>query len=198
MTQTAVFDEHELGLSWMVEEQMQRASHALSHQGKVWLIDPIDIDQALERAEALGDVVAVLQLLDRHNRDCLAVSRRLDVPHLKVPDHIPASPFETVPVVRLPLWQETALWWPEHSALIVAEAIGTNRLYTAGRAKAGMHILLRPLPPTSLRSYQPEHLLVGHGPSLHGSAAADGIDQAYDRARRDIPQLLRSLPSMFK
>lgn len=191
---TATVEEHDLGLSWVVDEPMRRASHALKDRDRVWLIDPVDAGEALERAAELGRPVAVLQLLDRHNRDCAAVARRLDVPHLKVPDHVPDSPFETVPVMRLPLWKETALWWPGRSALIVAEVLGTSRLYTAGRGAAGMHILLRPLPPGSLRDYRPEHLLVGHGRPLHGPETGAAVERAHSQARRDLPHVLRSLP----
>ena len=54
----------------------------------------------------------MLQLLDRHNRDCAEVAQRLGVPHLKVPDAVPGSPFEAIPALRVPGWKETALWWP--------------------------------------------------------------------------------------
>ena len=50
-----------------------------------------------------------------------------------------------------------------------------------------MHALLRLTPPRSLRGYEPEHLLVGHGRGRHGPAAAEALDIAYDRARKDLP-----------
>lgn len=197
MTEVTV-EEHELGLTWVAEESMQRASHALVDEGRVWLVDPLDEADAVERATALGRPVAVVQLLDRHNRDCVELSRRFDIPHLKVPDHVPDSPFETLPVVRLPLWQETALWWPARRALIVAEAIGTSPLYTADRDPAGMHIFLRPLPPGSLRDYRPEHLLVGHGSPLHGPDAEAAPEMTHSHARSELPRILGTLPAMFK
>ncbi len=49
------------------------------------------------------------------------------MPLLKVPDAVPGTPFEAIPVVRIPRWKETALWWPEHEALIVAEVVGRQR-----------------------------------------------------------------------
>ena len=85
------------------------------------------------------------------------------MPQLKVPDAVPGTPFKAIPVVRFPGWKETALWWPEHEALIVAEVVGANELYTGGRGAAGMHPMLRALPPRGLRSYAPRHLLMGHG-----------------------------------
>ncbi|HEV2076205.1 MAG TPA: hypothetical protein VGR10_08185, partial [Thermoleophilaceae bacterium] len=67
-------EEHDLGLSWVVEEAMERASHALADAGRVWLVDPVDVPEATERALALGRPAAVLQLLDRHPRDCAALA----------------------------------------------------------------------------------------------------------------------------
>src|SRR3954452_19614684 len=78
------FDEHELGLSWVAAESMMRASHALAADGRVGIVDPVGAGAGLERVRALGEPVAVLQLLDRHNRDSAAVAARLGVPHLKV------------------------------------------------------------------------------------------------------------------
>ena len=105
---------------------MQRTSHALLVDGKVWLVDPVAFDEALDRAAGLGEIAGVLQLLDRHNRDCAPLAERFGVPLLKVPDAVPGTPFKAIPVVRFPGWKETALWWPEHEALIVAEVVGTN------------------------------------------------------------------------
>ena len=190
------YDEYEFGLSWVLEETMQRTSHALVVDRRVWLVDPVAVDEALERAAGLGEIAGVLQLLDRHNRDCAALAERYGVPHLKVPDTVPDTPLKAIPVVRFPGWKETALWWPEQQALVVAEVVGSNELYTGGRAPAGMHPMLRALPPRGLRSYSPRHLLMGHGAGIHGAAAAPALRQAHERARRDIPAVLRKLPSL--
>ena len=66
--------EHELGLSWVTEDAMQRASHALRDGDRVWLVDPVDDEEALRRAAALGAPAGVVQLLDRHNRDCASLA----------------------------------------------------------------------------------------------------------------------------
>jgi len=80
------YDEYEFGLSWVLEETMQRASHAIvDDAGKLWLIDPVAVDEALERALELGEPAGVLQLLDRHNRDCAQLAEQLGVPHIEVP-----------------------------------------------------------------------------------------------------------------
>jgi hypothetical protein len=192
------FDTFAFGFSWIVDEPLQRASHALADDGRVWLVDPVDEPDAIERAQGLGPVAAVVQLLDRHNRDCEQVARRLGVPHLRVPDALPETPFEVLPVVHLPRWRESALWWPQRRALVVAEAVGTAPLFTAGRAPAGIHPFLRVRPPGRLRGMQPEHLLVGHGGAVHGAAAAPALEQAYARSRRDLPRVLVSLPAAVR
>ena len=76
------------------------------------MIDPTEGEGIEERVRSLGEPAAVLQLLDRHNRDCAAFAERLGVPHQRVPFE-PVGPFETVAVVRRKRWQEGPLWWPE-------------------------------------------------------------------------------------
>jgi hypothetical protein len=189
-------EEHPLGLTFVVEESMQRAFHALVDDGRVWLVDPID-DPALD-VSGLGEPAGVLQLLDRHNRDCAEIAARLGVPHLKVPDSVPGSPFTAIAALRVPGWKETALWWPRRSALVVAEVLGTNRMYTGGVQPVGMHLFLRPLPPGSLRGMRPQHLLVGHGPGVHGPEVPGDIEAAYARTRSGLPRVLLGLPSALR
>ena len=188
------YDEYEFGFSWVLEESMQRTSHALLVEGRVWLVDPVAVDEALERAAALGPPAGVLRLLDRHDRDCRALAIRLGVPHLDVPDDVPGTPFEAIPAVRTRRWRETALWWPERSALVVAEVVGGNAHYTGAAGGVGMHLFLRPFAPGTVRGYEPEHLLLGHGAGVHGPAAAEQLERAHHRARRDIPRVLARLP----
>ena len=89
---------------------MTRTSHALAADGKVWLVDALDWPEAIERALALGEPAGVVQLLDRHDRDCAALASRLGVPHVVAPDEIPGSPFACIPVMRRKRWRESALW----------------------------------------------------------------------------------------
>jgi hypothetical protein len=191
-----VYDEYAFGFSWVLEELMQRSSHALLVDGAVWLVDPVAHDEALDRAAGLGEIAGVLQLLDRHNRDCEPLAGRFGVPLLKVPDEVPGTQLKAIPVVRFPGWKETALWWPQHETLVVAEVVGSNEYYTGGRGAVGMHPMLRALPPRGLRSYSPRHLLMGHGPGVHGAAATPALRQAHQRARRDLPRVLARLPTL--
>jgi hypothetical protein len=184
----------EHGFGWVVEEPLRRASHALAANGEVWLVDPVDWPEAIERARSLGEPAGVLQLLDRHNRDCAALAERLGVPRLVAPRAVPESPFECIPVVRRRVWRESALWWPAARTLAVADALGTTSFATGGKAPLGVHLLLRLTPPRQLGRYTPEHVLVGHGEGVHGAEAVDALGQALARSRRDLPRVLLRLP----
>jgi hypothetical protein len=194
----AALSEFVFGVTWEIEESARRTSHAVLADGRVWLIDPVDQPEAMERVAALGEPAGVLQLIDRHNRDCAAIAARLGVPHLSVPDAVPGAPFRAIPVLRMRRWRETALWWEEQEVLVVAEALGTAEVFTTGHGAVGMHPVLRPRPPGALRGFQPEHLLVGHGSPVHGSAARGGVEWAYAHARRDIPRLALTLARLLR
>ena len=191
-------DESDLGITWVLDEPMQRACHAIVAEGKVWFVDPIEVDDIVDRGAALGRPAGVLQLLDRHNRDCAAVADRLGIDRLRVPDAVAGSPFEAIAALRFPGWKETALWWPDTRTLVVAEIVGTNSISNAGAGGVGMHPMLRGWPPKSIRGYEPEHLLVGHGAPVHGLEAAAGLERAYERSRRDIPKALINLPKAYR
>ena len=49
MAPTVIVHEHGLGLSWVADEPMERASHAIAADGRVWLVDVVDDAAALER-----------------------------------------------------------------------------------------------------------------------------------------------------
>jgi hypothetical protein len=183
-----VLEESSLGLSWVLDEPLARAAHALVDSGRVWLVDPTDEPAALRCALTLGRPAAVLQLLDRHDRDCAAVAARLGVPHLRMPATVTDAPFEVLAIVGRRFWSEVALWWPEPRVLVVAEALGTAPFYAPGGMGAGVHIGLRPWPPHRLAPLEPEHLLVGHGLPLHGPRATAALHEALGRSRRDLPR----------
>ena len=190
-------DRGERGFSWIVDEPMTRTSHALAVDGRVWLVDPVRFAPALDRARQLGEPAAVVQLLDRHNRDSASLAAELRVPHLVVPDALPGTPFELVAVRRSRRWREVALWWAAERTLVVAEALGTNRFFTGGRGVAGVHLLMRLSPPReALGRFEPEHLLVGPGSGIHGTEATDALRAALDTARTGLLPLVPRLPAL--
>jgi hypothetical protein len=191
----AAIDQSPLGLTWVAEEAMARASHALVDNGRVWLIDPTDEPEALKRVSSLGQPAAVLQLLDRHGRDCSQVAHRLGVEHKRLPQTLPGTPFEVLTVKKTRLWKEIALWWPATESLIVAEALGTNALYAPAGAGAGVHLAMRLSPPQRLAAYKPQHLLVGHGAPIHGPEASLALSEALASSRRDLPQAVFRIPA---
>jgi hypothetical protein len=187
------------GFSWIVDEPATRTSHVLARDGRVWLVDPVMHEPALELVRGLGEPIAVIQLLDRHNRDCAAVATTLGVPHLVVPDALADSPFDVIPLRRTKRWREVALWWPRERTLVVPEAIGTNGFYAPPGHDAGVHLLLRLTPPRdALGAFSPEHLLVGHGEGLHGGAAADCLRDALDHARTGLPRTALRVPALAR
>ncbi len=197
MTVTAEVERHELGITWMDPGRMARTAHALNDAGRVWLIDPFDDEPALREAAALGRAGGVLQLLDRHSRDCEAIATRLGVQLMRLPTRLSDAPFEIVPVISRHRWREIALWWRDQRALIVAEAIGTAPAFALGR-RAGVHPMLRLIPPRSqLSAYRPAMLLVGHGMPIMADAAS-ALDEALACSRSDIPRLLTSLPGLLR
>jgi hypothetical protein len=181
------------GIGWIADDLSTRTSHALAANGKVWFVDALDWEEGLERALALGEPAGVIQLLDRHDRDCAAVAQRLGVPHYFVPASAAGSPFTFVPVVRWRHWRECALWWPDTKTLVLADALGTNPFNTAGKAPLGVHLLLRLTPPRRLARLEPARILVGHGEGVH-EAAAPALRQALATSRRGLPGLLLRLP----
>jgi len=195
---SALVEESPLGLTWTVREPIARSSHALVDAGRVWVIDPTWDPAVFERVAALGEPAAVIQLLDRHNRDCAKVAATLGVPHLRVPASLPDTPFSVIPVVDIRFWREVALWWPSQRTLVVAEAVGTARTYAPGPAGAGVSIGLRLWPPRALAAYDPDDLLVGHGPALHEPQAAVALREAMERSRRDLPRALTELLKMAR
>jgi len=183
MTMRFCDDLDSLGFSWIADDAMTRTSHALVSEGRVWLVDPLDWPEAIARAQSLGRVEAILQLLDRHGRDSARLASRLGVPHLVAPAALPGTPLEVVEIRRWRRWQEIALWWPAARALVAADALGTNPFFTVGDDRIGVHGLLKPTPPRRLAAFDPVHILVGHGEGLHGAEATVQLRRALSRSR---------------
>jgi len=180
-------DETDWGFGWLQEERLARCSHALRAEGRVWLFDPVDLPGIEERIRALGEPAGVIQLLDRHRRDCAALAERLGVPlHVTPFDGIRGAPFDPVPILRHRFWREVALWWPEERALLCGDALGTVGYFVASGELLGVHPLLRLTPPKALSRFAPRHVLCGHGEGVHGDGAAPALAEALATARRRL------------
>jgi hypothetical protein len=191
-------DELDVGFGWIESETLRRTSHALAVDGRVWLIDPIAGDGVEERVRALGEPAGVIQLLDRHGRDCAALAARFGVPLHVVPATVREAPFRFLPVRRGRWWKEVALWWPERRILVCADALGTVPFFRAGNEPAGLHPFLRLRPPRALQGLGVEHLLVGHGEGIHGPGAGAAVEDALRTGRRRLLRLLAGLPRILR
>jgi hypothetical protein len=171
---------------WIEDGRLRRCGHALVADGRVFLIDPFDDEGVEERARAAGDPAGVLQLLDRHRRDCAAFARRLGVPlHvLQAP-----APFAPILLGTPPGWKEIALWWPERQVLVLADALGTQPGFRTEDERLGVHPLLRLIPPRRLAPLAPRHILVGHGEGVHDDATG-ALREALATSRRRLPAAL--------
>ena len=194
----AFCDETSFGFGWIAAEPslLQRASHALAAEGRVWLVDPVDGPGVEERVRGLGEPAGVLQLVDRHERDCAALAERLGVPHLRLPfGGVPGAPFEARRVLNVQGWREVALWWEAERALVCTEALGTVPYFRAPDEVLGVHPFFRLYQPRALRDMArclaPRHVLVGHGKGIHGDDAAPALRRAVSGARRATPRWLR-------
>jgi len=146
----------------------------------------------------------VIRLLDRHPRDCAAFAARFGVPlHEEPVAGVAGAPFEVIPVLSVPGWHEVALWFPAERTLVCADGLANAPGYRAPGERIGVHPLLRVRPPRVLTRYPAAHVLLGHGPGLHGPDAAAAVTHAMDTAWRQTPfwaaaqaraQLRRLLP----
>jgi hypothetical protein len=188
-------DETAFGFGWIAAEPalLERASHALRAAGRVWLVDPVDGPGVEAHVRALGKPAGVLQLVDRHDRDCGALAERYGVPHHRVPAASPAgSPFEVIRVLDAPGWRETALWWRDERVLVCMESLGTAAYFRGPGERIGVHPFLRLYQPKALReiarNLSPRHVLVGHGEGIHGEDAALATAKAVRNARQGAPR----------
>ncbi|MEP6909587.1 MAG: hypothetical protein ABI896_04045 [Actinomycetota bacterium] len=186
-------DDFDYGLEWWPDdERLQRTSHALLSGAHVWLTDVVDAPGIDQRIRALGEPVGVVQLIDRHSRDCAAVAERLGVPlHVTPFTDIKGAPFVVVPLARRRFWRETAIWFYETRILVCGDALGSLPYFRAPGEPFGVHPLLRLFPPRrALASLEPEHILFGHGEGFHGADAPAALKEALATARRRLPRAL--------
>jgi hypothetical protein len=182
------FDEFEHGLGWAREgDRLHRHGHALRLGDDVWLIDAVDGPGLDDRIGELGRPAGVIQLLDRHTRDCPQIAARLGVPHLE----LEAPPGATaIPISHWRYWKEIALWFPEPRILVCADALGSLGYFRARNEPFGVHPLLRLFPPRRLAGLEPQHILFGHGSGYHGPDAPRALEEALKTSRRRLVKAL--------
>ena len=190
-----IVDEFEAGSGWQADERdfLERTSHAVLSEGKVWLFDVLDTQGLDDRIGELGEPAGVVQLIDRHRRDGAKVAERLRVPLHVTPRGTPAFPF-AIEVRWMRGWREVAAFL-DGSVLVVGDALGTASYFSAPGERLAVHPLFRLFPPRTLRGLAPEHVLCGHGDGVHGPQAAEALEEALRTARRRIP---RWLPASVK
>jgi hypothetical protein len=194
-------DRFDGGGGWIAypDERMQRASHAVDTVEGVYVVDPVDAAGIDDLLADVGEVTGVIVLLDRHERDAAAVARRHDVP-VYVPEvlsgvasglDVPTEVFGRTlgdtgyvahEVVNNRLWHEAALYSEDDGVLVVPEAVGTSDYFLTTDERLGVHPALRLFPPKRLRRFDPERVLVGHGPGVHDDAAR-ALENAIEGAR---------------
>ncbi|ESP89023.1 hypothetical protein K933_06223 [Candidatus Halobonum tyrrellensis G22] len=217
-TDPTVIDEFDGGVGWIAypDERMERASHALSVDGEIWVFDPVDargVDDLL--ADLEGEVAGTVVCLDRHTRDADTIAARHDVP-VYVPDWMTDVASEVdAPVERfgrrlgglravtvkdgsIPPWQEVALYDEPGGTLYVAETLGTSSYMVARGERLGVHPMLRLAPPRRpFSGLDPDRVLVGHGRGVLGGGG-DAVRAALASSRSKAPSLyLQALRSML-
>ena len=201
-------DRFEGGVGWIAhpDERMQRASHALTVDDEVWVIDPVDADGLDDLFAEFGDVAGVVVTLDRHKRDAAAIASRhrvpvylpecfagvtddIDAAVARFGDELSDTGIRALTVIDSRFWQEVALYNPADGTLVVPETVGTVDYFLAGDERLGVHPMLRLNPPrAAFRGLRPERVLVGHGAGIMDGAART-LTNAFDSSRRRAPRL---------
>ncbi len=175
------------GLAWIAdpEEALQRASVAFTTPDGLVVVDPVDCAGLDERLGTLGEVTLVLQLLDRHARDCAAVAARHGVavgrpgPGASTPGGV-----RRVSIAARSRWCEDALLVRGTGLLVIPEALGSAPLFRAPGEPIGVHPAMRLVPPRkALAGLRPAVIAFGHGAPLETDATA-ALEQALATSRR--------------
>ena len=206
-THARKIDEWNGGFGWIAhpEEEMLRASHALATDEGVWLIDPVDVPDLDDWLAEFGEVAGVVALVGRHTRDAAEVANRYDVPvYLPEPlssarkeldarvelfdDELPGTGYRAITLLDTPVWTEVALYDDESATLLVPESVGTAEFFRAPGERLGVHPARRLVPPTPLRGFVPERILVGHGEGITEDASG-ALREALSGSRRNAAKL---------
>jgi hypothetical protein len=180
--------------AWMLglSDPASRASSAVVLDAGTVLVDPVDSAELTDRLAPLPNVVGVVTLLDRHQRDAAVLAERLGAPRL-IPRALGGAGValpgvEERTVVERKRWHEALLWLPDRRLLLCAEVLGTAGFDLGRRSdRLGMHPISRLRPPrAAFAGITPSAIAVGHGPPLRDGAAG-ALDHALRAARRELP-----------
>lgn len=209
--QVHVIRRWEDGLTWMAhpDAKMQRASHALTVEGDIWLFDPLDANGLDEELAALGTVAGVVLLSSRHRRHADHLAQRYDVcihvpewfdvdfdaPVETFTDELDGTGFEVIWSVD-GLLQEGALFNPERKTLLVGDTLGTALLSgKAGRLEMGLPLMrLRP-PQVEPESLDVERVLVSHGKPVFDDAQVALKEALAMEHRGRFSAILQNVPT---
>lgn len=208
-TDIHIIDRWDNGFGWLAhpDEEGKRASHAISGEDGVWVIDPVDAPGLDGYLEELGEVIGVTVLCSYHTRDAGSIANRHDVPvHIprwmnRVAERVDApikrydttfgkSGFEIYRFEPLSLWQEAIVYRESDGTLIVPDMIGSGPGYTVGKERVGLVLSHRLFPPKDqLGNLEPERIFFGHGEGVLENAAT-ALDTALSGARKRFPRAL--------
>jgi hypothetical protein len=185
-------------------DPMTRSSCAVVVDGGCLVVDPVDMPGLDAALSAIGPVLGVVTLLDRHQRDAAVVAARLGVDRL-LPRALGGAGLhldgvEERTVIDRRGWHESLLWLPDRRLLVCAETLATaDALLARAGDRLGMHPLARIHPPRrAFAGIDPLVIAVGHGPPLR-DGASDALRRTLRTARRSLPRhWLRLLPAAFR
>lgn len=200
------------GLTWMAhpDAQMQRASHALTVDGDVWLFDPLDANGLDAELDPLGTIAGIVLLSSRHRRHANRLAQRhgisihvpeffevdFDAPVERFTDDLDETGFEVLWRVDS-AFQEGVLFHPERKTLLVGDSLMTNSLLcgTEGRLELALPLLrLRP-PQVELDALDVERVLLSHGKPVFEEPQV-GLEQALAMEHRGrYAAILQNVPT---
>lgn len=208
-TDIQIIDRWDNGFGWLAHpgEEGKRASHAISAEDSVWVIDPVDTPGLDGYLEELGEVTGVTVLSSYHTRDAEIIASRHNVPVYipqwmnRVADRVDVpieqygttfgnSGFDVYRFEPLSLWQEAIVYRESDGTLIIPDLIGSGPGYTVGKERIGLVLSHRLTPPRDrLGNLEPERILFGHGEGVFEDATT-ALSTALSGARKRFPRAL--------
>jgi hypothetical protein len=167
------------------------------------VIDPVDLSGLDDALSAIGPVLGVVTLLDRHQRDAAVVATRLGVERMLpavLGGGLHVDGVEERTVIDRRSWHESLLWLPDRRLLVCAETLATADPFLAhARDRLGMHPLARiRVPRRAFAGLDPLVIAVGHGPPLR-DGASPALRRTLDTARLSLPRhLARLAPAVVR